>query len=166
MIWEIIGDILRLTVLAGLGAAGILAILIWKKNLATRVTFLRFVIQAVAFAAIFYIFSYSTLIPLLYELIVIFAMTLFLGRFYCGWLCPFGFVMDIEILVRKALKIRHRILPDKLNIALHKSRYVILLFFLLLPIVLWILDPPINFDFAAMMAQLPSRSIPPLQCPA
>ena len=154
MVWEYIGDVLRLTVLAGLGAAGILAILIWKKNMATRVTFLRFVIQAVAFAAIFYIFSYSTLIPLLYELIVIFALTLFLGRFYCGWLCPFGFVMDIEILVRKALKIRHRILPDKLNVALHKSRYVILLFFLLLPIVLWILDPPLNFDFAAMMAQL------------
>ncbi len=87
---EIIGDVLRLTVLAGLGVAGILAILIWKKNLASRVTFLRFVIQAVAFAAIFYIFSYSAFIPLLYELIVLFALTLFLGRFFCGWLCPFA----------------------------------------------------------------------------
>ena len=88
--------------LAGLGAAGVLAILIWKKNLATRVTFLRLVIQAVAFAAIFYIFSYS--VPLLYVLIIIFAMTPFVGRFYCGWLCPFGLIMDLEIFVRKALK--------------------------------------------------------------
>ena len=59
MALEIIGDILRLIVLAGLGVAGIIAILIWKKNLATRVTFLRFVIQAVAFAAIFYVLSYT-----------------------------------------------------------------------------------------------------------
>ena len=135
MDWEIIGDILRLTVLAGLGVAGILAILIWKKNKSTRVTFLRFVIQAVAFAAIFYIFTYSSLIPLLYELIILFAITLFMGRFYCGWLCPFALLMDLESVLRKALKIRHRIIPDKLNKILHKSRYAILLFFLLLPIV-------------------------------
>jgi len=109
-------------------------------------------IQAVAFAAIFYIFSYS--IPLLYVLIVIFAMTLVAGRFYCGWLCPLGLIMDLEIFVRKALKKRHRLIPDKLSIALHKFRYIILLFFLLLPIVLWLLEPPPNLDFAVVMAQL------------
>ena len=153
MDWTIIADILRLTVLAGLGIAGIVAIMIWKKNMATRVTFVRFVIQAVAFAAIFYIFSYSTYIPLLYELIVLFGLTLFLGRFYCGWLCPMGLIMDIEIAIRKALKIRHRILPDKLNIIIHKSRYATLLFFLLLPVVLWFLDPqPIMVS--PLMAQL------------
>jgi ferredoxin-type protein NapH len=152
MAGEIIGDILRLTVLAGLGTAGILAIMIWKKNRSTQVTFLRLVIQAVSLAASFYIFSYSP--PLLYVFIVLFAITLFLGRFYCGWICPFAFIMDIEILIRKALKIRHRILPDKLNIALHKARYAILLFFLLLPIALWLLDPPLNSDFAVMMAKL------------
>ena len=63
MIWEIIGDILRIavhspmavsngnlianslkiTLLAGLGVAGILAILIWKKNLSVRITFIRLV---------------------------------------------------------------------------------------------------------------------------
>jgi polyferredoxin len=152
MDWAIIGDLLRLTALAGLGVAGILAILIWKQNRSTRVTFLRFVIQAVAFSALFYVYSYS--IPLLYLMVVIFAMTLFLGRFYCGWLCPFGLIMDLETLVRKALKIRNRILPDKLNKALHQSRYIILLFFLLLPIALWLMDPPPNLDFATMMAQL------------
>src|SRR5450756_1753168 len=162
MNWEIIGDLLRLTVLAGLGGAGILAILIWKKNLATRVTFLRFVIQAVSFAAMFYVFSYS--IPLLYVLIVIFAMTLFVGRVYCGWLCPFALIMDIEILVRKALKIRHRIIPDKLNKILHQSRYAILLFFLLLPIALWLLEPPPNLDFAVMMAQLLAGPFRPYSC--
>ena len=152
MSMQIVGDVLRLTVLAGLGIAGILAIMLWKKNKSTRVTFLRFVIQAVSIAAIFYIFTYT--IPLLYVLIVIFAMTLVLGRFYCGWLCPFAFVMDLESLLRKALKIRHRLMPDRLTKALHKSRYVILLFFLFLPIVLWILEPPLNLDFAVLEAQL------------
>jgi ferredoxin-type protein NapH len=153
MDWNIIGDILRLTALGGLGVAGIAAILIWKKNLATRVTFVRLAIQAVAFAAIFYVFSYSSIIPMLYELIIILGMTLFLGRFYCGWLCPLGLIMDLESLTRKVLKIRHRIIPDKFNLALHKSRYVILLFFLLMPILLYALDPqPIMVS--PMMAQL------------
>jgi ferredoxin-type protein NapH len=153
MDWNIIGDLLRLTALGGLGVAGIVAILIWKKNLATRVTFMRFVIQAVSFAAIFYIFSYSSIIPMLYELIIIFALTFFLGRFYCGWLCPLGLIMDLESLARKALKIRHRIIPDKLNLDLHKSRYIILLFFLLLPIVLYALDPQ-QIMVSPVMAQL------------
>jgi ferredoxin-type protein NapH len=141
MVVEYVGDVLRLLVLAGLGAAGVLAILIWKKGLATKVTMLRFVVQAVAFAAIFYVFSYSTVIPMLYELIFIFALTIFLGRFFCGWLCPFGLIMDLESIIRRALKIRYRILPDKLNVALHKARYAILLVFLLLPAILYVLDP-------------------------
>jgi polyferredoxin len=161
MSMEIVGDLLRLTALGGLGVAGVIAVLIWKKNRSTRVTFLRFVIQAVALAAIFYVLSYTVapatggLSPILflYVMVVVFAMTIFLGRFFCGWLCPFGFIMDLESLVRKAAKTRYRIIPDKLNVALHKSRYVILLFFLLLPVVLWFLDPqPIMVS--PLMAQL------------
>jgi ferredoxin-type protein NapH len=149
---QILGDVLRLTVLAGIGIAGIIAILIWKKNLSTRVTFLRFVIQAVAFATVFYIFSYT--IPLLYVLITLFTMSLFIGRFFCGWLCPFAFIMDLESLLRKALKVRHRILSDRLNRILHQSRYIILLFFLFLPIMIWILEPPPSTAFAVLEAQL------------
>lgn len=152
MMWDIIGDILRLTVLAGIGAAGVLAILIWKKNLASRVTFLRFVIQAVSFAAMFYVFSYT--IPLLYVLIFVFVMSLFLGRFFCGWLCPFALLMDVVAVVRKSLKIRYRLIPEKLNKSLNQLRYVILLVFLLLPIALWLLEPPPNMDFAIVMTQL------------
>ena len=161
MALEIVGDLLRLIVLGGLGVAGIIAILVWKKNLSTRVTFLRLVIQLVAVAAIFYVLSY-TIPPLtgglppiefLYLLIVILAMTIFLGRFFCGWLCPFALIMDLESLLRKALNIRHRIIPDKLNRILHQSRYATLLFFLLTPVILWFLDPqPIMVS--PLMAQL------------
>ncbi len=139
MAGEIIGDILRLTVLSGLGAAGILAILIWKKNLATRVSLMRFIIQLVAATAIFYVFSYT--VPMLYVLLVVFGMSLFLGRFFCGWLCPFALVMDITSYIRRAFKIRHRIIPDRFNVALHKFRYVIILVILLLPLIFWLLDP-------------------------
>jgi ferredoxin-type protein NapH len=152
MDWEIIGDILKITVLAGLGVAGILAILIWKRNLTTRVTYIRLVIQAVSFAALFYVFTYT--FPLLYVLIIIFAITIVLGRLYCGWLCPFGFVMDLVVMLRKALKIRYRMLPEKLNKTLHQLRYVILLFFLFIPIALWLIQPPPDFNFAVLMVQL------------
>lgn len=161
MAGEIIGDLLRLTVLGGLGVAGVLTVLIWKKNLSTRVTFLRFVIQTIAVAAIFYVLSYTIPpvtgglppIQFVYVLTVILAMTIFLGRFFCGWLCPFALIMDLESLLRKTLKIPHQIIPDKLNRILHQSRYVILLFLLLLPIVLWLLDPqPIMVS--PLMAQL------------
>ncbi len=153
MSFQIVGDVLRLTVLAGLGAAGILAVLIWKTNLAMRVTYVRLIVQLMSAAAIFYLFSYA--VPLLYVVIALFGLTLFLGRFFCGWLCPFGLIMDLEIFVRKVLKKGHRLVPDKLNIALHKSRYVILLFFLLfLPIILWILEPPQNLTYAIVMVQV------------
>jgi NosR/NirI family nitrous oxide reductase transcriptional regulator len=154
MAGELIGDVLRLTVLAALAVAGIVAVLLYKKNMATRASAVRLVVQAVAFAAIFYVFSYSTVIPMLYELLFIFGMSLILGRFFCGWLCPFGLLMDLETLVRRALKIRHRIIPDKLNIALHKSRYAILLAFLLLPVVLWLLNPDPVMVSPVMIAPL------------
>jgi len=98
------------------------------------------------------VFTFS--IPLLYVLIIIFAMSIVLGRLFCGWLCPFGFVMDLIILLRKAFKIRYRGLPDKLNKILHQSRYIMLLFFLFLPIFLWLIQPPPDFNFAVVMAQL------------
>jgi ferredoxin-type protein NapH len=152
MNWNIIGDILRLTALGGLGVAGILAILIWKKNLATKVTYIRFVVQASSFAALFYMFTYT--FPLLYVLVIIFAITIVFGRLYCGWLCPFGFVMDLVVQLRKALKIRYRIIPDKLNKILHNLRYAILLFFLCLPAAVWLIQPPPNLNFATVMLQL------------
>jgi len=152
MDWELIGNILKIIVLAGLGVAGIAAILIWDKKSTTRVTLVRIVVQLVSFAALFYFFTFT--VPLLYVLLAIFAVTIVLGRLYCGWICPFAFLMDIVTLIRKALKIRYRTLPDKLNKSLHKLRYGILLFFLFTPIALWLIQPPPNSEFAVLMAQL------------
>jgi polyferredoxin len=160
MLIEILVEILKITVLAGLTIAGILAVLIWKKGLATKVTYLRFVVQAVSFAAIFYIFSNP--IPLLYVVGVIFIMPIFLGRFFCGWLCPFALYMDLITVIRKAFRIRRRTLPDKLNKFLHNFRYAIFLFFLALPLVLYLIDPPPTLDFTVALALLLAGPFKPL----
>ena len=150
MIMQLLGEVLKLTVLAGLAVAGILVILIWKKGLATKVTYLRFLIQAVAMVAVFYMFTYP--VWQLTILIVILVLPLVLGRFFCGWLCPFGFYMDAITVLRKVFKIRHRVLPDRLNKFLHNFRYVLLLIFLGLPFILALIDPPPSLDFATLMA--------------
>ncbi len=160
MIMELIGEILKLTVLAGLAIAGILVILIWKKGLATKVTYLRFLIQVVSMVAVFYLFTYP--IWQLIVLIVILVMPIVLGRFFCGWLCPFGLYMDAITLIRKAFKVRYRNLPEKLNKFLHNFRYVLLLFFLIVPFILSLIDPPPSLDSATLMALLFAGPFRPL----
>lgn len=150
MIMELIGEILKLLVLAGLALAGILVILIWKKGLATKVTYLRFLVQVVAMVAVFYLFTYP--IWQLVVLIVILVLPLFLGRFFCGWLCPFGLYMDAITLIRKAVKVRYRILPDKLNKFLHNFRYVLLLVFLIIPFILVLFESSLSLDLAINLA--------------
>jgi ferredoxin-type protein NapH len=111
--------------------AGILAIIIWQKNKTRRVTYLRNFSRIVSLVFIYWLFTINIWLALI--LIVIYAATIVTGRFFCGWICPFGFYMDIESIVREKLGIGHRNLPDKINSALNKLRYFILLFFLLLP---------------------------------
>ncbi len=129
----IVGEILKLTVFAGLALAGMLVILIWKKNLTTKISYLRLWVQVASVVGIFYIFA--SLNWLLYLLLAVFVMSLFLGRFFCGWICPFGLYMDLVTQLRKVLKIRYRKLPDRLNRSLNKLRYGIIVFFLIAPFI-------------------------------
>jgi ferredoxin-type protein NapH len=140
MAMELLGDTLRLTVLAGLGIAGVVAVLIWLKNLTRRVTYLRFIVGAVSLAAIFYIFTFTELWMVLL-LGVILIMTIVLGRFFCGWLCPFGFYMDLISQLRKVTRIRYRLIPERLNGALNRLRYVFLVFFLVVPFLIGPIEP-------------------------
>jgi polyferredoxin len=139
MVLEIIGEILKLTVFAGLGLAGILVILLWMKDLTRKVTYLRIFVQIVSLVAIYYLFTYS--IWLVVVLGAILVMTLFIGRFFCGWICPFGLYIDLITLLRKAFKVRYRNLPEKLNRDLHVLRYGLLVFFLILPFLLSPINP-------------------------
>jgi ferredoxin-type protein NapH len=62
--------------------------------------------------------------------------SIILGRFYCGWLCPFGLYMDILTRIRKAVKRRHFSLSEKSNTMLGQSRYLIIAFFLIFSVIL------------------------------
>jgi polyferredoxin len=57
--------------------------------------------------------------------IIILAAVL-LGRFWCGWVCPFGLYMDLMTRLRKFLKVKHRQFSDKFNTHFHQLGYVIL----------------------------------------
>jgi polyferredoxin len=58
-------------------------------------------------------------------LIFILVATIFLGRFFCGWICPFGLYMDLVTIFRKKIKVRYLSLPDGFNKALNLLRYAI-----------------------------------------
>ena len=57
--------------------------------------------------------------------VIIFAAVL-LGRFFCGWICPFGLYVDLMSRLRKALGIKRRNLSDRFNERFHQLAYVIL----------------------------------------
>jgi ferredoxin len=63
------------------------------------------------------------------------AMSVVLGRFFCGWLCPFGLYMDLLTKIRKFFKKRHLNLSPKTNTALGQSRYVIIAVFMILSVI-------------------------------
>ncbi len=130
----LLGTMFAATVLIGLAIAGLLIIVIWKKDRTKKLSYLRFFIQFASLIGIFYSFTLSLWLSLF--LLVILGFTFFSGRFFCGWICPFGFYMDIVALIRQRLGARYRTLPDRINVYLHKLRYVIAAVILISPLFL------------------------------
>ena len=56
------------------------------------------------------------------------------GRFFCGWLCPFGLYQDVLTRVRKATRLKHLTFSEKTNRALAQSRWIIIAVFLILSV--------------------------------
>jgi polyferredoxin len=135
------GDVFSLIIYAGLVLAGILVILMWIKNRTRKITVLRFFIQTVSllviFSAIFLISLWNSLLLG----IIIFVLPIFFGRFFCGWLCPFGLYQDFISLVRKLARVRYVSLPDTLNRYLHKLKYILAASMLTLPFFYGPLNP-------------------------
>jgi ferredoxin-type protein NapH len=111
-------------------------VLVLLKDKNKRLSYLRTIVQIVALVVIFYLAILTTRKALL--LILIFGSPIVLGRFFCGWLCPFGLYMDIITWLRKIAKIRYWALPEKLNTNLHRLRYFVALDFLAMPLVMGI----------------------------
>jgi polyferredoxin len=153
---EIVSDILRVTIAVGLVLAGILVILIWKKDKTARVSYLRGLIQIASVITIFFTLPILAQWPSL-VLGVIVVITIVLGRFFCGWICPLGLYMDFITLLRKSSKIRYRNLSEKLNKYLHRLRYVIVAAILTLPLFLGPFDPEVWRSF--MLFQGPFKPL-------
>jgi ferredoxin len=66
--------------------------------------------------------------------IVIVAAVL-LGRFWCGWVCPFGLYLDLMTRLRKVLKIKHRSFSPGFNEKFHQLSYIILALTIILSVV-------------------------------
>jgi ferredoxin-type protein NapH len=66
--------------------------------------------------------------------IIIFAAVL-LGRFWCGWVCPFGLYIDFMTRLRKALKVKKRNLSDKFNDRFHQLGYLILALIIIISVI-------------------------------
>jgi polyferredoxin len=61
--------------------------------------------------------------------------SLILGRFFCGWLCPFGLYQDLLTRLRKSARLRHLSFSDKTSALLGQFRYIIIAVFLLLSVI-------------------------------
>jgi ferredoxin-type protein NapH len=62
-------------------------------------------------------------------------LSILLGKFFCGWICPFGLYMDLLSRLRKALRIKHRDFSDEFNKKFHQLGYVILALLIILSVV-------------------------------
>ena len=61
-------------------------------------------------------------------------LSVLLGKFFCGWICPFGLYMDLLTKLRKTFKIKYRVLSDNFNEKFHQLGYVILALIILLSV--------------------------------
>jgi ferredoxin-type protein NapH len=160
---EIVADMLTLTLAVGLTLAGVLVILIRKKDLTRKVSYLRLFIQVASLVGFFYLFTLVLWLSVFF--LVIFVATLFSGRFFCGWICPFGLYMDLIAMLRKKIGIRYRNLPEKINTDLHKLRYIIAAIILVSPFFLGALDFAPQSGIYALFLRGPFRSLGMLLSP-
>jgi ferredoxin len=82
---------------------------------------------------VFYSTSGLEKLAIVFGLVIV--MSLILGRFFCGWLCPFGLYMDLIIRIRKVFGRRHLSFSEKTKTALGQLRYVIIAIFLVLSVI-------------------------------
>lgn len=107
---------------------------------------LRFSVQAICLV----LTVTSFFINFKIAMIAIAALTVFSGVFYCGWICPYGFMQDLFGKLGGLLGIKKRKMPSSLQSILVFSRYVLLAAVLLIAsnfiFSLMTFDPRANFS--------------------
>jgi len=71
-----------------------------------------------------YLASGAARLAVVFGLVIL--LSVLLGRWWCGWVCPFGLYVDVVSRVRKGLRIKHRLFSDGFNEKFHQLSYVIL----------------------------------------
>ncbi len=61
--------------------------------------------------------------------------SILLGRFWCGWVCPFGLYMDLVTKLRKAFNIRYRTISENANEKIHQLSYVIMAIIIIVSVI-------------------------------
>ena len=79
---------------------------------------------------VFYSTSGLERLAIVFGLVI--GMSVLLGRFFCGWFCPFGLYMDFLTKIRKTLKMGHLTFSEKTNKALGQFRFILIAAFLIL----------------------------------
>ncbi len=98
----------------------------------------RFLRQVGTFRACFMHFvseSISWLTPprLLFSHILLFLiLAVLLGRFWCGWVCPLGFIQDILNIIRKNFKLRRFFFSEKFKKTLRNLGYLLFISIIIL----------------------------------
>ena len=62
-------------------------------------------------------------------------LSVLLGKFFCGWVCPFGLYMDLLSYLRKAVRIPHRDFSESFNKKFHQFGYVILALIIVISVI-------------------------------
>ena len=92
-------------------------------------------------------------------------LVILIGRAWCGWICPFGFLQDVLDLLRKKLHLGYLTFPEGVRKNLRCIKWIFLFVALLLP--LWaafpVLAPSVAAEFSCPFCQLcPGKYILPL----
>jgi ferredoxin-type protein NapH len=90
----------------------------------------------------------NIIIPLL----IIVILLLLLARFWCGWLCPLGFVQDLMIRLRQLLRLPYKELSYPTVRILDRTKYAILFIVILL---VFLISLP-NYGLAYYVSELQS----------
>ncbi len=90
-------------------------------------------------------FSFSAQAPGLATLLILFAVTVLWGRFFCGYLCSFGAMQELFAFASRKMIPRKKRIPAKADRILKFLKYAVLFAIVLF---VWVLQLPVDSSFS------------------
>lgn len=98
-------------------------------------------------------------VNLVVPMVIFVLLVIILGRIWCGWLCPIGFLQDILLRIRKRLGIAYRNISPKTTMVLNQTGYVIIFLISFLSIAVGVTF--LGMDNFWTKGELPFESVAP-----